>query len=331
MRIKFEGSLGGLIEKLRPAADTNSRLYLKKFSIAPEGIRWENYPIPIPKELVDIFPEISDYGYLSFYEKISRLQKLYRLLYADQSIPEKSLIKFREAARSLCHELKKIRKNLRLEKHEGGIDIKNEELEEAIKKFNDGLPEIAKKFRIEANNEAIGWFDFRFPLTIEELDKLVGFTEFILHGLRPQVRRGRMPEPFSVLMFYIIDDFTFYVYKKNQKSSRPEIVKKRGRVRLQKNWNLIIAAILWLMVLEGIEDSKLECFIEDHEKEKADEAIRKLQSWIERQYSHFRASGKGRGKWGGHFRMETDSLDYWPAYIMPVLKTAGQPKRGANL
>jgi len=328
MKVNFEGTLVELIGKLDQVADCKKGLALKKFSITPEeDFHWKDFFVEDVHELIKIFPGISKCRYLSYIEKIIELRKVYHFLFDEWDVDFRDLDELRKAVRLLNSELKKIRKSYKQSRTEGGIDICKEDAELAVEEFNDSLPGIAEKLKIEANNKAISWFDFHLPLTVQEIgqeiEKLIAYTEFISRGLKMHTKRGRKPKPFSIFIFNIIDNFSHFVHKRSkQDPARLEIVKKRNKVRIQINWEAVIATLLWIHVLEGEGIPELDWFIGQHVNTEARPAIKELVSWVERLYSHFRASGKGKGKWGKDVRTKADYLDYHPAYMLCYLKKA---------
>lgn len=279
-----------------------------------------------PARLSEIFPDTDRLYPSFFYEQIPELQKELNNLYPDLPFDdEKELKNFSKLLRELSGGLRSISsiiKNPTTQESRTGMGFQsnlNKEIQKKVADFNEALMgyDFFKCYEIKRDNKKIAWFDFNFPLTISELEKLILYADFIYESATGYVRKGRRyvyvkhgppPKPFNVLIFYVVTRFTQFVFDK--KGNR---VERDGKICQKKNWQLIIAALLWLHILERIPE--IDSFIKDHKDMEANEAIKKLKRLIERQYRHFRASGKGRGKWGSWFQTEDDILTYRPGWL----------------
>lgn len=282
----FEGTLGELASYMEEAATKKIDIEAAEFLPNRNAVR---YIIP------------------SFRSRIQKFQKELKNLYPTTPLNFNS---FDDSLCKLSEGLKLTRsiwKNPLINKEVWEPSL-NSQIKQKVEYFNQSLGPNFKSYRIEDGNDKIAWFDFHFPQTISELDKLIFYADWILRSANPYVKRGRPPRPFSVLIFYVVNEFTFFAYDK-----KGEPIKKGEQIRLKKDWQLIIIALLWLNAVEYIPE--VQKFIDDHRDMNANEAIKEFQSLVERYYSNFVRTGKGRGKWGGAFRTEKNVLDFRPGWI----------------
>lgn len=316
MEINFHGTFGELNSCLREIAINKS-----------------------PSRLAEIFPDTDRLYPSFFYEQIPELQKELSNLYPDLPFSEKDekgLENFNKHLRELSGGLRSIRsiiENPKTKVSRTGMGFQsnlNKEIQKKVADFNEALVgyDFLRCHEIKPDNKKIARFDFKFPLTISEpddpkelsgLNKLIFYADFIYQSATGYARKGKgrryvyvkhgpPPKQFNVLIFYVVTRFSHFVRDK-----KGNLVKRDGKICQKRNWQLIIAALLWLHALEGIPEIKT--FNEDHEDMEVNQAIKRLKCLVERQYRHFRESGKGRGKWGGWFQTEDDFLNYKPGWL----------------
>jgi len=213
---------------------------------------------------------------------------------------------------------------------ENEVDIANNRIARAVERFNKSLPPAFEKWRITHENfrsrpsrlskpvtiagrtfrprPAPREWEFTFPLTIQEIDKLINFAETWANRLKNRPKTGRPPRPFNALLFHVVNAFTQRCF-----TAKREYIMKDGKFRVRKNWQLVIASLLWLHVLYDIPE--IRAFIKTHENEEARAALKKLVSWAKSEYSHFRESGKGRGKFGLAFADGSEWLNIPWVYL----------------
>jgi len=230
-----------------------------------------------------------------FHINIPNLIDIYESLYENEEIIDAA----EKAFSWLCPQLKEIRRRMKIAKF--GAQAVREDFENVVKKFNSMLPEkIRPSLSIKLTNDfpkslkaKFLWFDSDF--TLEWLNKWIDWADFYLMAFRKRPKRGRPVKPFNALLFHTVNEFTYF--KRNPKTK--ELIQKDGKIRLVKNWRLVFAALICLHVLYDLPE--MRPFIKANEKKDLETAIKNFISWAKREYSHFRASNKGRAKWGLNF------------------------------
>lgn len=151
-----------------------------------------------------------------------------------------------------------------------------EDIAEAVSEFNRALPFSSWNLA----NESISF---------DKLDRLIEYAKQGLEMFIPKHKSGRPPKPFNILVFHIIDAFTFRYLDRNGKP-----VMRDGKYRLIKNWQLVCASLLWLRAANQIPE--LEEFIAEYKEEKAEVALRGLISTVKMEYQNLRRYSRGMGK-----------------------------------
>jgi len=334
--VTFRGSLGELLSSLRKIVPIENRWEMMK--IFPESGRYRSITGDIdsmgeycknPARRIDLLKKGRVRLIIPFFDKkIPDLEKIFFALYSEgQEEVTKSEVSFKR----LNGELREIRRRLHVS-HSAENVFCQEDLARAVENFNAFLPPSFTKWQITAANfgprrlppskpvrilghsrpirlrPASREWEFTFPLTILEIDKLINYAETWAKRLLNRPKTGRPPKPFNALLFHVVNEFTQRVFTR-----RREYIIKDGKFRVRKNWQLVCAALLWLHVLYDIP--KLRAFIRAHENEEACAALQKLVSWAKREYSHFRASGKGSGKFGPSFADGSEWLNIRRVYL----------------
>ena len=246
-----------------------------------------------------------------FHEKLPALIEKYEALYENEEIIERG----EKAFAWLCPQLKEIRRRMKIAKF--GAQAVKEDFENIVKRFNSMLPEEIKALKIKLYDDfdkslkaKFLWFDSNF--TLEWLNQWLEWADFYLVAFRKRPKRGRPAKPFNALVFHTISAFTHNKF--DPKTGK--IVQKDGKIRLVRNWRLIFIALILLHVIYHFPE--MARFIKANEREDLEIAIKKFVSWAKREHSHFRASKKGRGKWGTIF--PTDLSEIFIGFHVPLIK-----------
>jgi hypothetical protein len=369
--VTFRGSLGELVSTLREAARTRNRWEVIK--IFPETGRNRSITGDIdslgeycknPARRMDLLKKGRVRMIIPFFDKkMSDLEKFYFALYSES---QEDIGEAKRSFRKLNSNLREIRRRVHVSRSTENVFCQ-EDFVLAVKDFNTSLPPSFTRWQITAANfglqrhppskpvRIIGHsrpirlrpapreWEFTFPPTVKEIDKLINFAGTWARRLRNRPKTGRPPKPFNALLFYVVNAFIerVIVWKRVDDDGRGEwrpIVRMRslgasnvirpprhandwkrgyierdGKFRIRKNWQLVCAALLWLHVLYDIHE--MRAFIQDHKDEEAGVALRKFVSWAKREYSHFRESGKGRGKFGPAFADGSERLNIPLVYL----------------
>ena len=133
-------------------------------------------------------------------------------------------------------------------------------------------------------------------------------------------KRGRPLARFSILVFYVINQFTHKTFKLNQEKD-PQTPKNRlinnsatmeGKFKTRKNWQLICAALILIHIKEGIPEMKT--WINAHKNDEANDSLRRLTARLKKEYSHFRRSKKGYGKFYSSLSKNLANLEDYRVY-----------------
>ena len=222
---------------------------------------------------------------------------------------------------------------------ENEVDIANNRIARGVERFNKSLPPAFEKWKITPENfrprpsrlskpatiagrtfrprPVPREWEFAFPLTILEINKLINYAETWAARLKNRPKSGRPPRPFNALIFHVVNCFTFRAL-----DAKRQYIRKDQLFKVRKNWQLIAAAFLWLHVLYDIPE--MRAFIKTHENEEARAALKQFVSWAKREYSHFRESGKGRGKFGPAFADGSEWLNIPWVYLREDCSLSGR-------
>jgi hypothetical protein len=249
-----------------------------------------------------------------FHEEIPNLIEKYELLYENEEI----IAEAEKAFSWLCPQLKEIRRRMKVAKYGAQAVTIQEDFKSIIEKFNSLLPEeIRPSLSIRLTNDfpksfkaKFLWFDSDY--TLEWLNRLIDWADSYLLAFRKRPKRGRPVKPFNALLFHAINAFT---HNKFDPKTR-KIIQKDGKIRLVRNWRLIFAALIWIHVLYDLPEMRR--FIKANENKDLETAIKNFISWAKREYSHFRASKKGRAKWGTIF--PADLSEIFIGFEVPLIE-----------
>jgi hypothetical protein len=263
-----------------------------------------------------------------FDKKMPDLEKIFFALYSEG---QEDIAKTKGFFRKLNSKLLEIHRRVRVSRSTENVFCQRD-LALAVENFNASLPPSFTRWQITAVNfgsrrlppskparilghsrpirprPAPGEWEFTFPVTILEIDKLINFAETWAKRLRSRPITGRPPKPFNALLFHVVNAFTQRCF-----TAKREYIMKDDKFRVRKNWQLVIASLLWLHVLYDIPE--MRAFIKTHENEEARTALKQFVSWAKREYSHFRESGKGRGKFGPAFADGSEWLNIPWVYL----------------
>ena len=312
--VTFSGSLGEFVRELRGTACLKNRWALIRIfpdveygsSVSGDFESLAQY-YKSPECLFEFVRKGLIRINLPFFDsKIPDLEKVLCALYPENPGAVDIL---RQSFNILYGELRKCRQYFNLSRRgEGEREITNEDIDRAVIAFNDSLPTSSKQWKIPLENsdascspEERNWkITFPWPLEIRGFSKnqdtigLIDYAERWKNYLRNRPKSGRPPKPFNVLLFHVVNAFTFRVL-----DAKRNYIEKGKMLRVRKNWQLVCAALFWLHANKEIPEMKK--FIHDHEDEEAGAALKKFVAWAKREYSHFRESGKGQGKFGFYF------------------------------
>jgi hypothetical protein len=309
--VTFDDSLKELVRKLRDAARANNRWALIKIfpdvergrSVSGDFESLGQYykdPARLPEFVRKGLIRIN----LPFFDsKIPELEKVLCALYPQNPGDVNNL---KQSFSAFYGELQRIRQyfglSQRAKKKSDRNSAKeefNEDINQAVKDFNNSLRKPFEKWKIPVENsdtsissEKRKWkISLPWPLKIEGVSALIDYAEKWKNYLRNRPKSGRPPKPFNAFLFHAVNAFTYRVF-----DAKGNYVRKGEMYRVRKNWQLVFAALLWLHVNEEIPEMRK--FIREHENETADATLKKFAVWAKREYSHFRESDKGQGKFG---------------------------------
>jgi hypothetical protein len=309
--VTFSGSLGELVRELRDAARAKNRWALVKIfpdvkrgrSISGDFESLGQYykdPRRLPEFLRKGLIRIN----LPFFDsKIPELEKVLCAFYPQNPAEVDDL---RRSFSELYSALRKARQYFGLSQHakkksdrNSAKENFNDQIDQDLKKFNDSLSMKFEKWKIPVENldaslspEERKWkISLPWPLKIEGVSALIDYAEKWKNYLRNRPKSGRPPKSFNAFLFHAVNAFTYRVF-----DAKGNYVRKGEMYRVRKNWQLVFAALLWLHVNEEIPEMRK--FIREHENEMADVTLKKFAVWAKREYSHFRESDKGQGKFG---------------------------------
>jgi hypothetical protein len=344
--VTFCGSFEELVKTLRKAARTNDRL--KVINIFPETGRNQSITGDLdslgeycknPGRRRELLKQGKVRIIIPFFEnKIPDLEEILNALYPNTG--QEAIECLRKSFDKLKSELREIRRRVHISRLPDYESLRAQ-FDTAIDGFNTSLQPSCERWQITPENfgpyrlapskpvKILGHsrpirprparreWEFKFPLTIAEVEKLINFAETWGKRFRNKPKVGRPPKPFNVLLFYVVNALT-----KRCLTPKREYIIKDGKFRVRKNWQLVCAAILWLYVLYDIPE--VGSFIKSHKDEEAGAALKKFVSWAKREYSHFRESGKGQGKYGPAFPDGSGLLNFPAVYLKEDDTLSGQ-------
>lgn len=157
---------------------------------------------------------------------------------------------------------------------DNNLGSESEKYRKAVRKFINGIKEIYPwKLRLKFNN----------------LDELIKFVNAHRKRFKKVRKEGRPASSFNILIYYLVNKFTFYKYDNNQKL----IYCKNGLIRMTRDWNLICYVLLWIHFYI-FPFKEIEQFIKEHKNDDAKPMLDFLKKKLQRKYSHFKSKN---GEW----------------------------------
>jgi len=331
--VTFCGSLRELVLSLRKVVPIENRWEVIK--IFPETGRYRSITGDIdsmgdycknPVRRMALLKQGKVRIIIPFFDKdIPKIEITFFALYSEG---QEDIAKAEASFRRFNSELREIRRRLHVSRSAENVFCQ-EDLARAVVNFNTSLPPSFAGWKISSEcyrprtrpskrvticghtfrpQPVPTEWEFTFPLTILEIDNLINYAETWAKRLRSRPKRGRPPKPFNALLFHVVNAFTQRCF-----TAKREYIMKDGKFRVRKNWQLVIASLLWLHVLYDIPE--MRAFIKTHDNEEARAALKQFVSWAKREYSHFRESGKGRGKLGPAFADGSEWLNIPWVYL----------------
>lgn len=221
---------------------------------------------------------------------LPELLKIFNILYPESE--QNDINKTKEAFKNLDRGLRKIKQYFsQAHRHQTKINLSSR-FDDALNNFNESLPSRFKKEELK-------------PLSVNRIDELLDHIKRKLSfpWFREDPKIGRPLEAFSSLIFYVVNRFAWRCF-----DSKHRPIMKGDKLRVRKNWQLIIDTILWIHAQYGIPE--IRKFEIDHKNEQLNLALEKLKVFIKKEYQNFRRSNKGFGKFRSPFQDSSDFLDF---------------------